>query len=283
MNSGLTAGDAYPIKATFPSATATATIEDTSTLSTATTSLRINGVVQTTQGSNAVALTYSTGRDADDTAGYAMASTYIGFFFSSSTDTRVRQEYYFEAATTLTFAGSATGFAATTAISGGGSSTTNQTGVTVTMTVKSTNTTSGDFVQFVFPYGTTFGSTAFTFASTSDTFNTPKTLSASTRFYQFPTAWSSLSAQSGGAFTTPVALSLSAINSRISDFSGVAAGKTRYHLFREAGTAVTAACEHSATLDWTAMGLANTTKPFTTCSISLPATNTQSAATKAFT
>jgi hypothetical protein len=102
MNSGLTTGDAYPIKATKPSATATASIVDTSDLSSATTSLRVNGVVATT--GNAIDIIYSTGRDSDNAAGYALDSTYIGFFFSGSDD-RVRQEYYFEAAGRLTFAG----------------------------------------------------------------------------------------------------------------------------------------------------------------------------------
>jgi hypothetical protein len=77
---------------------------------------------------------YSTGQDADDTIGYVYASSVIGFFWSG-TDTRVRQEYYFEAATALTMNGSLSAFAAATAISGGGTSTTNQTGVTVTMSL----------------------------------------------------------------------------------------------------------------------------------------------------
>jgi hypothetical protein len=77
---------------------------------------------------------YSTGQDADDSIGYAYASSVIGFFWSG-TDTRVRQEYYFEAASGLTMDGAITAFTATTVISGGGTSTTNQTGVTVTMSI----------------------------------------------------------------------------------------------------------------------------------------------------
>jgi hypothetical protein len=77
---------------------------------------------------------YSTGQDADDTIGYTYASSVIGFFWSG-TDTRVRQEYYFQSASALAMDGSLVAFTATTAISGGGTSTTNQTGVTVTMSI----------------------------------------------------------------------------------------------------------------------------------------------------
>lgn len=66
MGSGLTSGDAYPIKATEPFL-GTATIEDTSPLVAATTSLRIGTITQTYLGGNALDIIYSTGRDGDDT------------------------------------------------------------------------------------------------------------------------------------------------------------------------------------------------------------------------
>jgi hypothetical protein len=97
MGSGLTAGDAYPIKATTPS-TGTATIEDTSSLTAATTSLRVSSITATT--GDALNIIFSTGIDGDDTINYDWDSTVIGFFWSS-TDTRVRQEYYYQASTTL--------------------------------------------------------------------------------------------------------------------------------------------------------------------------------------
>jgi hypothetical protein len=226
MNSGLTAGDAYPIKATLPSTSATATIEDTSLLSAATTSLRISGINQTTLAGKAIDIIYSTGRDADDTVNYTYSSTYVGFFFSG-TDTRVRQEYYLEAATNLAFTGTATAFATTTSATGPSPSTNDHTSVTITMTLDTTATTTGDLVQFVMPYGTTFGAVAFTFASGNDTFNTPSTLSSPTRFYQFPTVWADLSAAST-SLTAPVAFTISAINTRLSTYvANTAAGATR--------------------------------------------------------
>lgn len=51
-------------------------------------------------------------------------------------------------------------------------STTNQYGVTVVMNVQTTANAIGDKLQFVLPYGTTFGSTTFTFTSGIDSFGT---------------------------------------------------------------------------------------------------------------
>jgi hypothetical protein len=282
MGSGLTAGDAYPIKATTPTS-GTATIEDTSSLHTGTTtSLRVGGISVTTLAANAVDIIFSTGEDGDTTIGYVMSATISGFFFASTTDTRVRQEYYYEAANALTMDGALSAYAATTA-KNTGSSTTNQSGVTLSMDVKTAATATGDSMQFILAYGATFGTTTFTFASGADSFGTINSLSSTTRFYQFPTVWGLSTAHAAGAFTTPVAIQVSAVNSRISDFTATTAGKDGYAMNSAQGTAATAACTHSATIDWVAMGLADSTKPFTTCTVSLTATNTQSAATKAFT
>jgi hypothetical protein len=85
--------------------------------------------------------------------------------------------------------------------------------------------------------------------------------------------------------TASVGTQISAVNSRISGFEGTTAGLNGYVMYRSVTTAATAdlACTSAKLIDWTAMGLASATKDFTTCTISLTATNTQSAATKAFT
>jgi hypothetical protein len=281
MGSGLTAGDAYPIKATTPS-TGTATIEDTSSLTAATTSLRVSSITATT--GDALNIIFSTGIDGDDTINYDWDSTVIGFFWSS-TDTRVRQEYYYHASTTLTMDGALVAFDTITAPTKNGTltSTTNQSGVTVKLNVQTAANVIGDSMQFTLPYGATFGTTTFTFDSTASSFGTISVLSSTTRFYQFPTAWGLVTAVTGNALTTPAATQISAVNTRISDFTVTTAGKSGYAMNSANGTAATAACTHSAAIDWNAMGLADTTKTFTTCTISLTASNTQSAATKAFT
>jgi hypothetical protein len=282
MGSGLTAGDSYPIKATAPP-TGTATIEDTSALASATTSLRVSSIIAAT--GNALDIIFSTGLDGDDTAGYVWSSTVIGFFWSG-TDSRVRQEYYFEAATAFTFDGTATNFATITTPTKDGSltSTTNQTGITAVVNVQTTANAAGDTLQFVLPYGTTFGTTTFTFKTGSATFDAAKSLSSTTRFYQFPTVWAQTLSVTGNPLTTgPVPVQISSITTRISDYSITTAGKDGSVIFRDNGAA-TAACDHAKAVDWvTNFGIADTTKAFTTCSISLTATNTQSAATKAFT
>jgi len=282
MGSGLSSGDAYPIKATTP-ASGTATINDTSALSSATTSLRVSSITATT--GNALDIIYSTGVDGDDTINYTFDATVIGFFWSG-TDTRLRQEYYYQAATQLTMDGALANFDTITSPTKNGAltSSTNQSGVTVALNVQTAANVIGDSMQFILPYGATFGTTTFTFASTSDTFGTINVLSSTTRFYQFPTAWGLTTAVSGNALTGgTVATQISAVNTRISDFTVTTAGKSGYAMNSAQGAAATAACTHSSAIDWVAMGLADTTKTFTTCTISLTATNTQSAATKAFT
>jgi hypothetical protein len=281
MDSGLASGDAYPIKPTTPTS-ATATIEDTTDVArSATTSLRVNGITATT--GVAVSVIFSTGEDGATAQSYAMDATIIGFFFSG-TDTRVRQEYYHEAATTLTMDGALVGFAATIGTPVG-TSTTNQTGATVSMQVQTTANANGDFVQFVLPWGTTFGSTQFTFASNADSFNSLDSLGSSIRFYKFPTVWGTTLDTSNNALTTPAAIQISAVNTRISDFSAASdvAGKTGWAVTRNVGNAITDACTHSATVDWNAMGMASAILEFSSCTISMTDTNTQSAATKAFT
>jgi hypothetical protein len=283
MGSGLTAGDAYPIKATTPS-TGTATIENTSTVSTGTTtSLRVSSITATT--GDALNIIFSTGIDGDDTANYTWDSTVIGFFWSS-TDTRVRQEYYYQASTQLVMDGALTNFDTITTPTKNGAltSTTNQSGVTVALNIQTSANVIGDSMQFVLPYGATFGTTTFTFASGSDNFGTISVLSSTTRFYQFPTAWGLTTTVAGNTLTGgTVATQISAVNTRISDFTVTTAGKSGYVMNSAQGTAATDACTHGKAIDWATMGLADTTKTFTTCTISLTASNTQSAATKAFT
>jgi hypothetical protein len=92
-------------------------------------------------------------------------------------------------------------------------------------------------LQFILPYGTTFGSTTFTFSSTADSFGNIDTLSSTTRFYQFPTAWGSVTDATADAMqTASVGTQISAVNSRISGFEGTTAGLNGYVMYRSVTT-----------------------------------------------
>jgi hypothetical protein len=283
MGSGLTAGDAYPIVATKPSG-GTATIEDTSTLTGGTTtSLRVSSITATT--GLALDIIYSTGEDGAGAQSYSMAATIIGFFFSGS-DTRVRQEYYYELATTLTMDGALATFATITTPTKNGSlaSTTNESGVTVGLNVQVTTQTVGDRMQFVLPWGTTFGTVGYSFTGTSDAFATMSSIESPTRFYRFPTVWGTSTVSTNSLTGGSVGTQITSVNTRISDYTTDTTGVNGWAIFHDNGQASTVECVHSATFDWKlTMGLANSTKPFTTCTISLTDMNTQSPATKAFT
>lgn len=108
LGSGLSNGDAYPINQTTP-ASGGATIEDTATLSANTNALRIPSISQNTIDSDALNIIFSTGLDGDGTAASTFATTFIGFFWTG-TDSRVRQEYYYEAVTSTALGTSSNNF-----------------------------------------------------------------------------------------------------------------------------------------------------------------------------
>jgi hypothetical protein len=286
MGSGLNSGDAYPISATTPSpSTASATILNTDDLESSTTSLRISSITQATTTSNAVDIIFSTGLDGTNDAGYVWASTFIGFFWSGS-DTRVRQEYYYQAAATISFDGALVAFTTTNppAVDGTNASTTNETGITVGVKVQTTANLTNDLVHMVFPRGVTFGTTpTFTFKTGSDTYKSIKQLSSTTRFYQFPSLWAQVDTITGNSLTGGTITNVSSIATRISNYGVSSAGNVGYVLYNPIA-ANTDACDHGQAVDWVAnFFLGNSTKELSTCSISLTATNTQSAATKNFT
>jgi hypothetical protein len=281
MGSGLSAGDAYPINAGTPTG-ATATIEDTSAVSAGTTvSLRVSSI--SAASGVAVNIDFSTGEDGNGGNDYDMSATVIGFFFSG-TDTRVRQEYYYSSPAALVMDGALNGFSATIGKNGSLTSTTNQTGVTVALDVKTASQTAGDFLQFVLPWGTQFGSgTSFDFISNADTFGTITTISSANRLYKFPTAWGESAISANASLTGPAGIQITAVNTRISDYTIDIAGKTNHAIFRLDVTLASAECTNTAPVDWVAMGLASATLDFSTCTISLADTNTESAVTKAYT
>jgi hypothetical protein len=83
---------------------------------------------------------------------------------------------------------------------------------------------------------------------------------------------------------TPADFKISAVNLRISDNTGVAAADVGAIINSSQAAARTDACSHiDEAFDWSTIGVYGAVKEFTTCSISLSATNTQSAATKALT
>lgn len=94
LSSGLTLGNNYPIVSTVPTASKTATIQDTTTLATGTSSLRMQ--LDATAHSTAVySFTAPVGTD-DGTAYNDSSNTNMSiFFFASTSDTRVRNEYYY--------------------------------------------------------------------------------------------------------------------------------------------------------------------------------------------
>jgi hypothetical protein len=99
LNSGLTIGGNYPIVATVPSASKTATIVDTTALATSTSSIRM-ALDGTNHSTNLFAFTAPAGEDHGGSSGtYNDATTemYV-FFFASTSDQRVRNTYYSAAA-----------------------------------------------------------------------------------------------------------------------------------------------------------------------------------------
>jgi hypothetical protein len=138
-------------------------------------------------------------------------------------------------------------------------------------------------LQFILPYGTVFGSTSFTLTATAGTFNTVDKLSSTTRFYQFPSLWAQVDTIAGNSITGGIVTNVSSIATRISNYGVSTTGNVGYVLYNPVADNGDA-CDHGQSVDWVAnFFLGNSTKELSTCSISLTATNTQSAATKAFT
>jgi len=129
---------------------------------------------------------FSTGLDGD-----AGASTFTGIFigfFWTGTDSRVRQEYYYESATSTAMTAAYADFNVNPPVGNGTDSFTNdQSGVTLLVKPDVTASAVNDWVLFVLPYGTQFGSTTFTLPT--DGFGTVTTIFSTNRLFKFPTAW----------------------------------------------------------------------------------------------